>query len=59
VCDGSLILRFSNDAGPEQAPDAAPFHPRSLSERAAELGGSVAVERTPSGMTVVSIEIPV
>jgi signal transduction histidine kinase len=59
VCDGSLTLRFSNDAGPDETPDAAPFHPRSLSERAAELGGRVAVERAPCGKTIVSVQIPV
>jgi signal transduction histidine kinase len=58
AADGKLTLRFSNETSHE-ATETAPFSPRSLSERAGELGGSLSVQSALSGMTVVSSEIPV
>jgi signal transduction histidine kinase len=55
--EGHLLLEFVNDAGDEsEAPPA--FFPRSIGERAAELGGRVRVERQPAAYTVVAVDIP-
>lgn len=56
---GKLRLRISNDTGAGGEPPPEPFFPRSMSERARELGGSVAVDRCSNGITIVSIELPV
>jgi len=53
--DGSLHLRIENDATGD-LPES--FMPRSLSERAAALGGAAHVLRRENGTTVVSIEVP-
>jgi signal transduction histidine kinase len=55
-CDGAwLALRIAN----EGAPDTFGFTPRSISDRAATLGGRVQVCHEPHGRTAVRIEIPV
>jgi signal transduction histidine kinase len=56
--DGRLVVQFLNDA--ERRPNAPRFFfPRSLNERAAELGGRVDVEQRADGHTSVAVEIPV
>ena len=50
-----VLLRIENAADEEPA---LPFTPRSLTERAAALGGQVCVERTEISSTSVSIDIP-
>jgi signal transduction histidine kinase len=53
-----LVVQFVNEAPPgRHAP--RPFFPRSLNERAKELGGRVDVERREDGWTSVAVEIPV
>lgn len=55
-CDGAwLALRIANEA----APGTCGFTPRSISDRAAALGGRVQVCHEPHGCTAVRIEIPV
>jgi|LauGreDrversion4_2_1035121.scaffolds.fasta_scaffold09191_3 signal transduction histidine kinase len=55
-CDGNwLALRIAN----EGLPDACGFTPRSISERAAALGGRVQVRREGDGRTAVHVVIPV
>lgn len=53
--DGVLQVRIENDhpAGPSPA-----FVPRSITERAAALGGRATVENDADGKTVVAIDIP-
>lgn len=53
--DGWLDLCMANEAAPCSAAD---FHPRSLSERAAFLGGRTQVQHDPRGGTAVHIHIP-
>jgi signal transduction histidine kinase len=56
--EGFLRLLVENDdPSSDDAPHAL-FVPRSITERAEELGGHVAVERTPDGRTLVKVEIP-
>ena len=55
--DGRLLIEIVNDRG-GHAPDAPQFHPRSIGERARELGGHVAVGERSNGDTVVSVDIP-
>ncbi len=55
--DGRFLLRIEN--GGWDDPNAAAFTPRSITERAAALGGRVGVERLPDGGAAVTIEIPV
>ena len=50
-----LVMRMRNDLGSGEAP--ASFVPRSLTERANELGGSVAVTREPD-FTEIAITLP-
>jgi hypothetical protein len=52
-----MHLKFINDGG---TPDrwTQPFFPRSIGERAGELGGSVEVRRLDDGRTLVSVELP-
>lgn len=53
-----LVVQFVNEAASgRHAP--RPFFPRSLNERAKELGGRVDVERREDGWTSVAVEIPV
>jgi len=56
--DGRLVVQFVSDGAPGRDP-ARPFFPRSLNERASELGGRVDVERRDDGRTSVAVEIPV
>jgi signal transduction histidine kinase len=55
VADGELRLTVVNDGA---ATPPAAFFPRSLGERAAALGGSLAVESVPEGKTEIRIRIP-
>jgi signal transduction histidine kinase len=52
-CNDHFTLRIANDGA---AP--APFTPRSLTERASALGGSVRVERQGNDSTAVVIDVP-
>lgn len=58
VAGGKMSLKFINDAG---TPDrwTQPFFPRSIGERAGELGGSVEVQRLDDGRTLVSVVLPI
>jgi signal transduction histidine kinase len=51
---GRLHLTVTNDG----APGGPDFHPRSLGERAAALGGTVRVEQPAPGTTAVRVDIP-
>jgi len=53
---GRIVLRVEND-NPDGRP-AAPFVPRSITERAENLGGRARVEATPGGSTAIRVEIP-
>ncbi len=52
---GAIVLRVENDNANGTA--AAPFVPRSIAERAENLGGRARVDNTAAG-TVVKVEIP-
>jgi signal transduction histidine kinase len=54
--DDNLIVRIANDDANGVVP--ASFIPRSISERAAALGGQVCIERSAGGGAQVIIEIP-
>ncbi|HKO96212.1 MAG TPA: histidine kinase [Pyrinomonadaceae bacterium] len=54
--NGTLLLRIENE-NPD-GPLKNPFHPKSLEERAAALGGEVTVETNRNMSTVVQIQIP-
>ena len=54
--DGWLKIEIENEGNGAQSVD---FTPRSITQRAAALGGKAQVKREPSGSTVVHIEIPV
>ena len=54
--NGQLALCIENDACQESF---TAFHPRSLTERAAALGGQAHVDRCANGGTAVRIEIPI
>jgi signal transduction histidine kinase len=56
--DRSLRISIENDDPRAEDSARAPFIPRSITERAEELGGHVAVERTPDARTLVRVEIP-
>jgi signal transduction histidine kinase len=56
--NGWLRIQIENES-PDAGAPAADFVPRSLSERAAGLGGKVRVMQIPQGNTVVHVEIPV
>jgi signal transduction histidine kinase len=53
--EGRLRVTVSSDGAP---PDAPSFLPRSLAERAADLGGALTVERRGPGTTAVCVELP-
>lgn len=56
--DRSLRISIENDdPRPDDAPPRTPFTPRSIAERAEELGGHVEVERADA-RTLVRVEIP-
>jgi signal transduction histidine kinase len=52
-----LVVEFINDRAPDR--NAQVFFPRSLNERAMELGGRVDVEHRDDGRTKVAVAIPV
>ena len=52
-----LLVQFVNDAPGRKV--TRPFFPRSLNERARDLGGRVDVEYREDGWTSVAVEIPV
>ncbi|SCK33297.1 Histidine kinase [Variovorax sp. HW608] len=54
--DGVIRVRIENEADGTQLVD---FHPRSITERAAALGGNAHVRPGTGGSTAVCIEIPV
>src|SRR5476649_2420816 len=53
--DNMLQIRIENDNPEHLVPD---FLPGSIAERAAALGGTVAVTLSPAAMTVIQIDIP-
>jgi len=55
--DGHLLLEFVNDNS-ARGDDPPEFCPRSINERATELGGRVSVEERRDGCTAVTVEIP-
>ena len=55
--ESRLILEFLND-GATSGPGAVGFFPRSIAERARDLGGCVNVEQSKTGHTTVAVEIP-
>lgn len=56
--DRSLRISIENDDPRSEDAPRALFTPRSISERAEELGGQVEVERTKDARTLVRVEIP-
>ena len=56
--DSSLRISIENEDPRAEDSARAQFTPRSITERAEELGGHVSVERTPDARTVVRVEIP-
>lgn len=56
--NGWLKLQIENE-GMDSGLEVPDFMPRSLSERAASLGGQVRVKKIPQGNTVVYVDIPV
>jgi signal transduction histidine kinase len=56
--DRSLLISIENDDPRDDPAARAPFTPRSISERAEELGGHVSVGREADGHTLVRVEIP-
>jgi signal transduction histidine kinase len=55
VRDGALVVRVENDGA---SPSSEPFSPRSLSDRAAALGGALEVVPLAAGTVAVQIHIP-
>lgn len=55
VAEERLRLTVTNDGAPLARAD---FHPRSLAERAAALGGKVQVEHPAGGRTAVRVDLP-
>jgi signal transduction histidine kinase len=53
---GRLMVEFLNDRASSQQRE---FFPRSLNERASDLGGRVSVENRADGFTRVAVEIPI
>lgn len=56
--DRSLRISIENDDPRADDGVRPPFTPRSITERAEELGGHVAVEQTADARTLVRVEIP-
>jgi signal transduction histidine kinase len=56
--DRSLHISIENDDPRADESERPPFTPRSITERAEELGGHVEVERTTDARTLVRVEIP-
>jgi signal transduction histidine kinase len=57
VIDHDLVLEISN-LNDARCPQVPTFRPRSIIDRAKDLGGSVSVEERQVGCTVVAIRIP-
>jgi signal transduction histidine kinase len=55
---GRLLVEFLNDDRTGRLADAT-FFPKSIGERASELGGSVIVRRCDGGLTSVSVDLPI
>jgi signal transduction histidine kinase len=55
-CNGHFLLRIENDDAAGTA--VVPFRPRSITERAAALGGQVCVRRTEDARVAVIVNIP-
>jgi signal transduction histidine kinase len=54
----ACLLRIENNGAAGDAQTTEPFTPKSIAERARELGGRASVERTGGDRTVVTVEIP-
>jgi signal transduction histidine kinase len=57
MTDGHLLLEIVNDNA-VRGNGAVQFSPRSIVERATELGGRVSVKEGPVGCTAVAVDIP-
>lgn len=55
--NGNLVLCIENNNAPP-VKERAPFSPRSLSERAASLGGRVSIEHSGTNETIIRVQIP-
>ena len=55
--NNELLLEIKNHDAPHRARSSS-FHPRSISDRVADLCGRVTVEERQPGCTVVSVQIP-
>jgi signal transduction histidine kinase len=55
--DNNLVLCIENNNAPPRA-ERVPFKPRSLTERAASLGGRMSVEHVGTDQTVICVQIP-
>lgn len=55
--DDELTLEFLNDKGVERS-GPGQFYPRSINERAKELGGRVSIEQRDGGQTIVAVHVP-
>ena len=55
----SVVLEFVNDNGSGDTPSSHTFFPKTMGERAKELGGRLRVEQRPGGETAVTVEIPI
>jgi signal transduction histidine kinase len=53
-----ITLQFVNDHAIER-PGPVQFFPRSIGERAKELGGRVSIEKREGGQTVVAVHVPI
>lgn len=56
---GRLRIRIENETPAGQAPAAGSFQPRSITERATALGGSVQIACGAGGRTALLVEIPI
>jgi signal transduction histidine kinase len=56
--DNACLLRIENNGAMQEREPLAAFWPRSISERAEELGGHARVEQRDEDRVVVTIEIP-
>jgi signal transduction histidine kinase len=56
--DRHCVIRIENDGAPAGGDASHSFEPRSLTERAGELGGRVRIEPAGEGRTAVTVEIP-
>lgn len=59
LCENSqLLLKIGNESSDNEQPRSPAFTPRSINERARNLGGSMFVERDGNSYTVVNVAIP-